>query len=97
MVEEKYTFKLLVEGNDDKHVVIALWNNAKLPETFDVIDCQSITKLLDNLRIRLTAPQTNERLGVVVDADIAWCLLCRLWCRLRHQIFCLRLAEGSIP
>jgi hypothetical protein len=69
MAEEKYTFKLLVEGNDDKHVVIALWNNAKLPETFDVIDCQSITKLLDNLRIRLTAPQTNERLGVVVDAD----------------------------
>jgi hypothetical protein len=34
MAEEKYTFKLLVEGNDDKHVVIALWNNAKLPETF---------------------------------------------------------------
>jgi hypothetical protein len=29
MAEEKYTFKLLVEGNDDKHVVIALWNNAK--------------------------------------------------------------------
>jgi len=69
MAEEKYTFKLLVEGNDDKHVVIALWNNAKLSETFDVIDCHSVTKLLDNLRIRLTAPQTNERIGVVVDAD----------------------------
>jgi hypothetical protein len=59
----------LVEGNDDKHVVIALWNNAKLPETFDVIDCHSITKLLNNLKIRLTAPQSNERIGLVVDAD----------------------------
>lgn len=69
MAEEKHTFKLLVEGNDDKHVVIALWNNAKLPETFDVIDCHSITKLLENLKIRLTVPQINERIGVVVDAD----------------------------
>ena len=71
MAEEKYTFKLLVEGNDDKHVVIALWNNAKLPETFDVVDCHSITKLLDNLKIRLTLPQTNERIGVIVDALMA--------------------------
>ena len=69
MAEEKYTFKLLVEGNDDKHVIYALWNHAKLPETFDVIDCQSVTKLLENLRIRLTIPQSNERIGVVVDAD----------------------------
>lgn len=69
MADEKSTFKLLVEGNDDKHVVLSIWNNAKLPETFDVIDCHSITKLLENLRIRLTAPQTNERIGVVVDAD----------------------------
>lgn len=69
MVSEKYKLKLLVEGNEDKHVIIALWNNAKLPESFDVVDCHSITKLLDNLKIRLTLPQTNERIGVVVDAD----------------------------
>jgi hypothetical protein len=69
MATEKYYMKLLVEGNEDKHVIIAIWNNANLSETFDVIDCQSITKLLDNLKIRLTAPQTNKRIGVVVDAD----------------------------
>lgn len=69
MASEKYKLKLLVEGNEDVHVVLAFWNNAKLPETFDVIDCHSITKLLENLKIRLTLPQTNERIGVVVDAD----------------------------
>ena len=69
MANEKYTKKLLVEGNEDVHVILALWNHAKLPETFDVVDCHSITKLLENLKIRLTAPQTNQRIGVVVDAD----------------------------
>ena len=69
MANEIYTKKLLVEGNEDVHVVIALWNNAKLPETFDVVDCRSITKLLENLKIRITIPQNNERIGVVVDAD----------------------------
>jgi hypothetical protein len=50
MANEKYTKKLLVEGNEDVHVILALWNHAKLPETFDVVDCHSITKLLENLK-----------------------------------------------
>lgn len=70
MAEEKYTYKLLVEGNEDVHVILAFWNNAQLPEVFDIIDCHSITKLLDNLKLRLTAPQNNERIGIVVDADV---------------------------
>lgn len=70
MAEEKYTYKLLVEGNEDMHVVLAFWNNAQLPEVFDIIDCHSITKLLDNLKLRLTTPQNNERIGIVVDADL---------------------------
>lgn len=69
MAEEKYTYKLLVEGNEDLHVILAFWNNAQLPEVFDIIDCHSITKLLDNLKLRLTTPQNNERIGIVVDAD----------------------------
>ncbi len=68
-MEEKHTYKLLVEGNEDKHVILALWNSAKLPETFDIINCHSVSKLLDNFKIRLTTPQTNTCIGIVVDAD----------------------------
>ena len=66
---EEYKCKLLVEGNEDVHVIKALWGSYNLPIVFDIIDCKSITKVLANLRIRLTAPQENQKIGVVVDAD----------------------------
>ena len=66
---ERHTYKLLVEGNEDVHVILAFWNNAKLPEKFDIIDCHNITNLLDILKLRLTTPQTHKRIGIVVDAD----------------------------
>lgn len=70
MVEEKHIFKLLVEGNEDVHVILALWNVAKLPEVFDIKDCKSIDKLLQELKLRLTTPQLCQRIGIVVDADL---------------------------
>lgn len=70
MAEEEFTYKLLVEGNEDVHVILALWNNAQLPIVFDIINSHSIEKLLDNLKLRLTTPQINERIGIVVDADV---------------------------
>lgn len=70
MLGEKHTFKLLVEGNEDVHVILALWNDAELDEVFDIIDCHSVSKLLDNLKLRLTAPLNNERIGIVIDADV---------------------------
>lgn len=69
MMEEKYTYKLLVEGNEDVHVILALWNAANRPESFDIINCHSVQQLLKNLKIRLTVPLTNQRIGIVVDAD----------------------------
>ena len=69
MMEEKYTYKLLVEGNEDVHVILALWNAANRPESFDIINCHSVQQLLKNLKIRLTLPLTNQRIGIVVDAD----------------------------
>ena len=38
-IKEKYTQKLLVEGNDDQHVIWALCEKFNIPEVFDVIDC----------------------------------------------------------
>lgn len=70
MAEEKHTFKLLVEGNEDVHVILALWNDANLPEVFDIKDCKSIDKLLKELKLRLTTPQICQRIGIVVDADV---------------------------
>ena len=50
MADEKYTYKLLVEGNEDVHVILAFWNNAKLPlnETFNVLDTLYNIDDLDN-------------------------------------------------
>ena len=41
-VKEKFLKKLLVEGNDDQHVIWALCEKYKIPETFDVIACGGI-------------------------------------------------------
>ena len=65
---EKHTKKLLVEGNDDQHVVWALCQKFNIPEIFDVIDCEGIENLYDNLLLRFK--QTDiETIGVLIDAD----------------------------
>jgi hypothetical protein len=38
--KENFNKKLLVEGNDDKHVIWALCEHFKINETFDVIYCK---------------------------------------------------------
>lgn len=68
-VKEKYDCKLLVEGHNDQHVVWALCQCHKIEECFDVVDCECVDNLLEQFRLRLTIPETNKRLGVVIDAD----------------------------
>lgn len=68
-IEEKYQYKLLVEGNDDQHVVWALCQYHNIHENFDVIDCNSITQLFGQLSARLKYPENNTRIGIVIDAD----------------------------
>lgn len=60
---------LLVEGNDDKHVIDALWKSQTKPNLFEIIDCKSKEGVLKELKIRLTTPQNHHRIGVVLDAD----------------------------
>lgn len=69
MGDERFTYKLLVEGNDDVHVVRALWNSQSKPELFDIIDCKSKDGVLRDFEIRLTTPQNHKRIGVILDAD----------------------------
>ena len=68
-IRESYTYKLLVEGNDDQHVVWALCEKHNVPETFDVIDCESVENVLKSLEVRLRLADNNSRIGVVMDAD----------------------------
>lgn len=61
---------LLVEGNDDKHVVWALRDRCHIPKTFDVEDCQSVQNALRQFKLRLKLGDNNRRVGIVVDADL---------------------------
>ena len=68
-IRECHTYKLLVEGNDDQHVVWALCDKHNVPETFDVIDCESVDNVLKSFEVRLRLADNNSRIGVVMDAD----------------------------
>jgi hypothetical protein len=67
-VKEKFNKKLLVEGNDDQHVIWALCEKFKVPKTFDVIDCEGIDKLNEQIPIRFKQSGI-ESLGLIIDAD----------------------------
>lgn len=67
-VKEKHNQKLLLEGSDDQHVIWALCEKYSITESFDVIDCEGITKLIDQIPIRFK--QSNiETVGIIIDAD----------------------------
>ncbi len=59
---------LLVEGDDDCHVVWALCKKHEVPETFSVYDCGSDDKLLRSLNALIQRPE-KEIIGVVIDVD----------------------------
>ncbi len=67
-VKEKFNKKLLVEGNDDQHVIWALCEKFKVPESFDVIDCEGIDKLTEQIPVRFKQSGIDT-LGFIIDAD----------------------------
>ena len=67
-IKEKHNQKLLVEGNDDQHVVWAICQQFKLTENFDVIDSKGITKLVPNIPVRAKQASTQS-LGILADTD----------------------------
>ena len=68
-IKERHTRKLLVEGNDDQHVIWALCEKFNIPEVFDVIDCGGIDNLCESISLRFK--QTSVKtIGIIIDADI---------------------------
>lgn len=67
-IKEKFSQKLLVEGNDDQHVIWALCGKYAIAETFDVIDCEGITNLNEQIPIRFKQADITT-IGIIIDAD----------------------------
>ncbi len=57
--EEKFYKKLLVEGNDDLHVVLTLCERYQILKNFDIIDCKGIDKLIGSISTRLKESEIN--------------------------------------
>jgi len=68
-ISEKYSKKLLVEGNDDQHVIWALCEKFNISNVFDVIDSMGIDNLYNSIPVRFK--QANiETIGIIIDADV---------------------------
>lgn len=62
---------LLVEGNDDEHVVYHICRNYGIPAAvLDIRNQQGIERLLANIRIGIeSASDAGDAVGILVDAD----------------------------
>lgn len=67
-MKENHNQKLLVEGNNDMHVVYKLRDKFKIADNFDVIDCKSISKLFPELSVRVDQADI-QTIGIIIDAD----------------------------
>jgi len=66
--EEKFNKKLLVEGQNDMHVVSALCEKYQIIENFDIIDCEGVGNVIRQIGTRLKGYNINT-VGIIVDAD----------------------------
>ncbi len=66
--EEKFPKKLLVEGNDDLHVIRTLCKKHDISENFDVVDCKGIENLFEVIPVRFKGAGI-ETIGIIIDAD----------------------------
>lgn len=64
----KFNKQLLVEGNDDLHVLMALCQKFTIKQNFEIIDCKGIDKLLLQIPVRLKQSGI-ETLAIIIDAD----------------------------
>lgn len=64
------TQTLLVEGNDDYHLICALCKKFDITESFRVLDCKGIDELLEGLPVRLKGSGETKTIGIVMDADV---------------------------
>ena len=60
---------LLVEGNNDCHVLLALFQKHKISDVFGIYECGSDDKLLKRVTALLASESPPAILGIVLDAD----------------------------
>jgi hypothetical protein len=60
---------LLVEGDNDCHVVMALCAAHAVPETFGIYQCGSDVEVLKRLNALIVRPNPPQVIGVMLDAD----------------------------
>ncbi len=60
---------LLVEGDNDCHVVMALCAAHNVPETFGIYQCGSDVGVLKRLNALIVRPNPPQIIGVMLDAD----------------------------
>lgn len=75
---------LLVEGANDKHVILAIQGRRELRilDKDEIIDCKDCEQLLSGFPVRLNESDIS-RLGVVIDADVS---LPSRWSELRKTL-----------
>jgi len=60
---------LLVEGDNDCHVVMSLCAAHTVPQTFGIYQCGSDTGVLKRLNALIIRPNPPQTIGVMLDAD----------------------------
>lgn len=84
-MKEKFSQKLLVEGNDDQHVLWALCEKFAIHQNFDVINGDGIDNLFAQIPVRFKQSGI-ETIGIIIDADTdlagRWQTLTQIFCSL---------------
>jgi hypothetical protein len=62
---------LLVEGDNDCHVVMSLCVAHKIPETFGIYQCGSDDQVLKRLNALISRPSPPQTIGVMLDVDLS--------------------------
>lgn len=74
---------LLVEGDDDEHVLKHICGNRGISRLDEVKPHGGATELLESLEVRLEAKEEGDVIGVVIDADTD---ISARWQSLRNRI-----------
>jgi len=69
IIKERFNQKLLVEGNDDQHVIWSLCERFSIAENFDVVECGGVNRLLEQIPVRFKQSGIKT-IGVIIDADV---------------------------
>ncbi len=87
---------LLVEGDTDCHVVMALCKAHNVPETFGIYECNGFEGVIKRLNALINRPNPPQIIGIIVDADKS---LAKRWQeingKLKHYSYELPLIPNS--